>query len=283
MNFDAIDAVLQHRGAATAARQLVNAQDYDGCTALHIAMVASRNYSCMMTTGVVESLLRAGVDTTLVSGAGQMALQMAVAAGSDGAAALTRLGSVLSSSAEGRRYELHAELPRRWAQWNVLRGDKAELLLPARRRVSISLECNAVADAYQWIATFEPARTASAILTQALEALPMPSAAALAAALALSDGESVEAVCERVARHEGARHEAATASGEPEPALSAFRFYQLMFPSIGAATAGLSAAKRALAESKAWKAADAAGAHKRWCGLLEAADRQRFEREQMGV
>ena len=46
----------------------------------------------------------------------------------------------------------------------------------------------------------------------------------------------------------------------------------------------LSGAKRALAASKVWKAAAAAGgAHKRWCELLEATDRDRFEREQACV
>jgi len=130
--------------------------------------------------------------------------------------------------------------------------------------------------------TFERGRAESAILGQALEALTLPSAErrqVLSDALSLAEGESVQAICERIARHELQRYEAATASGHPEPALSAFRFYQLMFPP----PPELSAAKRALAASKAWKAADAGGVHKQWCEQLEAADRERFEREQLGA
>ena len=187
---------------------------------------------------------------------------------------------VLKSCAEGRRYELYAELPRRWAQWRALRGGISASPLPPVRRVSLSLDRNVVAHAYEWVPTFEAGRTGSAILAHALEALNLASAEALAGALSLGSGESVCAICERLARCEAERHDAATASGEPQPALSAFRFYQLMFP-VGAPE--LSAAKRALAASKAWKAAEAAGAHKRWCELLERADRERFEREQLGV
>ena len=283
LNACAIEATLQHRPGA-AAQALVNVQDDSGRTALHISAACEaigEQATQVDRASVIAKLLLAGADMTLTTSAGQTALELALAVGCmDGADAIMRLGSVLSSSSEGRRDERHADLPRRWMQWKALSGGHtASSTSTSARRVSLNLDSNLVADAYKWVPTFEQGHAESAILEQALEALTLPSAEALGDALSLAEGEHMQAICERIARHELQRYEAATASGHPEPALSAFRFYQLMFPP----PPELSAAKRALAASKAWKAADAGGVHKQWCELLEAADRERFEREQLGA
>ena len=69
--------------------------------------------------------------------------------------------------------------------------------------------------------TFEPARSGSAFLAQVLEGLSLPDAAALSVALSLAEGDGVDTICEKLAKRDVGRYEAATASGQPALDLSA--------------------------------------------------------------